>query len=471
MSPPSHEPQARSAPVHEAPPSTRPPPNPPVSDSLRCPRCGTVNPADAKFCRKDGTPLNGTVATAVSAPAPVERAPVSRPVPTTPSPQPPQAHVPERTRQRPSRTLVYVGSVAAVLLLVGVGAVLYWKGYVGNRQGSVAESLSAEAAAQDFKGVTVTIDKQWVATVTGSVVGNEARDSVLTLVRAGDGVSDVVDRLDVKASSSELQYMVAKTLTDQGFGTIQPMVGPDYRATLSGMIDSQKQKDQAVASVRAVPGIVDIVDQIQRSRTWNQSELNQALIRQGLSRVSATYLDDTTVELDGVIEGSEDRPRLAQLVADTVGPVSVQMNVRIEPRPVAPTPARAATAPVAGPTPATPLAQPQIAHIRGVWAGNVFVLILGYNANLRLTDGQVGQVVGTTTYGTKKSVICAGQVVLTDVTPDTVVLTEEITQVGVLCPGGGTIKMHMQGSNSAHVEWYRKKTPDKVSVKGDFTRQ
>lgn len=543
-----------------------------IPGSVACPTCGTLNPPNAKFCKKDGTALGSAAAVrAPVAPPPPPAAPavpkVSRsfelelapdhepeaeeeeappveaklmaaerrvqmaPTPAverrTPRPEPHDTQVVQKEKRRP---FALVAVVLGILLAAGaVGGVLYWQGIVGNRQESVAETIGLAARDAGFDAVAISVSKDWIASVSGSVTGRVKKDELLALIRQNTNIKSVTETLIVHPGTDELGQQLADALAARGFKTVAATVGPDFIATLSGTVDDPSQATIALDTARGVAGLKDVQSAIKLSVTARQAALTQALAQGGFDQVTAQVIDDNTVNVTGNLYSQEDKDKLQQLVANTTGAATVNDTTQIVERPVVINPAQVEAdinkalqkaglssiaavvdenlnatlvgtvtrasdrdramkaarklttikalrseieiAGAAPPPPPPPVAQESAAltTIKGQWVGRIEGLF-GSVFTLNITGGALGQDVGSSIYGAGKGT-CGGTLTLGTATSPDFTFNENLDRNSLMCPGGGVVKMHVTNDGKAVLEWYRAKNPTKRFAKGVAARK
>jgi hypothetical protein len=137
-------------------------------------------------------------------PAP-EPAPSAPPEPTPPPPEPePWAGTDDDAdafASKPDRRPLYAAAAALVLAAAAGGA--WYTGKIGDRPGSVATDLNAELAAAGIKGIAVSLNSGWTATLTGEVIDPALRDRALALVQADKDVDAVADKILVRDLAAE----------------------------------------------------------------------------------------------------------------------------------------------------------------------------------------------------------------------------------------------------------------------------
>jgi osmotically-inducible protein OsmY len=339
---------------------------------VACPSCGTLNPPNAKFCKKDGTALGSAAAApaapkvstpielalapdlepaprAQAIPQPIEAKPVAEerrvqmaPPPAAerraPRPVPREPEVEHKKKRSPFALIAIV--LGILLAASAAGGVLYWKGMIGNRQESVAEAINVAARDQGFDAVTIDVSKDWIASVSGSVTGQVRKDELLALVRQNTNITSVTETLVVHPGADELGQQLSDALAARGFKTVTATVGPDLIATLTGTVDDPSQATVALDTARGVAGLKDVQSAIKLSVNARQTALTQALAQRGFDQVTAQVIDDNTVNVTGNVYSQEDKDKLQQLVANTTGAATVNDTTQIVERPVVVNPAQ-----------------------------------------------------------------------------------------------------------------------------------
>lgn len=274
-------------------------PIPLASDSVTCPKCGTANISTAKFCKKDGYPLQAvgavTPPTAVATPPTAVQPPVAVPTavpaakpaamasPVTPpapkpAPQPVPAIQPAPVAPRPaisaaprapvkpvaakSRRGVMIGAaVGAAILASAGGGYAYWAGYVGNRQGTVQNEINAELGSHGLSNIKVTVSHEWVASLTGTVPNQSEKDQAFGLVSGHKAVESIVNNVQVESNAAEVEKSLRKALSEAGFGALTADVDKELIATVSGTLANAKERTDMTTITKLVVGIKDVVDQ------------------------------------------------------------------------------------------------------------------------------------------------------------------------------------------------------------------
>jgi osmotically-inducible protein OsmY len=428
-----------------------------------------------------------------------------------------------RKVKRGKRSLI-VMIIAAVVIVAGAAGFLYWKGILGNRSETVAANIEATVHEKGFDGVTVTINQDWVATVSGTVVGRVKRDELIALVQQDPNIKSVTDDLTVRPGPEELEQQVADALNARGLPGITVTVGNDLVAMLKGTVDDPSLMTVAVDTARGVSGLKDVQSAIKLSLAARQAALTQALAGGGFDQAKAEIVDENTVNLSGNVFSAEEKTKLVELVTATTGIATVNDTTQIVERPplVEPgkveadinrllqkvglpnvaavvdeqlnatlvgnvssvaerdkaikTARRVATIKSlkseievahAAPAPSAAAVAETMASnaVKGQWVGRVDTGLFGYAFTLTINGGPIGQDVGTSVYGSGKG-ICSGTLTLAEASGSDFSFTENITHSGLMCPGGGTLKMKLSGDGKALFEWYKPKNPTKRYAKG-----
>ncbi|MHB1233149.1 MAG: BON domain-containing protein [Burkholderiales bacterium] len=243
-------------------------PTPPVEDSVICPKCGTPNFSGAKFCKKDGYALQAGVAAPQAIPIP-RATPIKQSAPTTARSagiggNASAAKISTAATAGKSRKGLVIGALVGVVLLACVaGGYAYWAGYIGNRQGGLQEKINVELANRGMSNIKVTVDHEWVATLSGSLLSQAEKDQALGVAKAHPELKKIVDTIQIQPDAGELEKNLNKALSDAGLGALAAHVDKDLTATLTGVAESPDQKTQALTVAKGVAGLKDVKDEIQ----------------------------------------------------------------------------------------------------------------------------------------------------------------------------------------------------------------
>ena len=323
----------------------------PPQDSVICPKCGTPNVPTARFCKTDGTPL-GDEATSQQPAAPL----------AAPEPTAPRTHTAFQPVQHPTsksrKTILIVSMVGVVMLTSGIGGYLYWAGYVGDRQGSVAQTLNSELSSKGLGSVKVTVNKEWKAAAEGLVASQAEKDQAMALLKPHRELNGVVDNIRVKPSRADMEQRINKALADAGMKQVtaqideqlttvtlnDPDLGQEDRAKAEKLVISATADAAGATSVKVAhaaptpppaaplpastapplaPPAVDIAS-IDRG-------LNEALRSEGLGGVSARVDTNGNVNLQGAVATREDKDRAIRLALSQAGVTGVNDFIRVTP--------------------------------------------------------------------------------------------------------------------------------------------
>lgn len=254
-------------------PATRPTS---LSDTVICPGCGTPNAATARFCKKDGYPLQ--VAGAATSPAAIASA-ATPPIPeiapqaistkqTTPVTPRPAVHAvsaaPVRAAPAQSRKSWVIGAMAGLAILASAGGgYAYWAGYIGNRQGHVQDEINAELGSHGLSNIKVTVNHDWVASLAGSVSSQTFKDQAFGLVSGHKELKSIVDTVQIEPNPADVEQAVNKALGEAGFSSVPAVqIGKDLVASLQGSAVDQVEKDRMLALAKGVMGVKGLRDEI-----------------------------------------------------------------------------------------------------------------------------------------------------------------------------------------------------------------
>ena len=360
----------------------------PASDSVTCPKCGTANVSTAKFCKKDGYPLGaaGTAAAQTAVPlaaAPVKEAamasavppPASTPVPTiqpistVPRPSFSAASGPplERTTAKSRKRMMIGAAVGAALLVVTGGGYAYWTGYIGNRQESVQNEINADLGSHGLSNIKVTVNDDWVASLSGTVPNQTSKDQAFSLVSRHKALKSIVNDVQIQLNNTDVEKNLNKALAEAGFSSVPTVqIDKDWVATLRGSANDQPEKDRMLALVTSVAGIRGVRDEIEvapetipepdnpdlaevaqvpspppllavpqtapqdvAARTALSKELNDRLRANGVSGVTGQVNPDMSVALSGTVRSADERYRALTIGGSLTGANGVHENIQI----------------------------------------------------------------------------------------------------------------------------------------------
>jgi osmotically-inducible protein OsmY len=218
-----------------------------------CPACGAkveaVQPAAAQGGTEGATTAAGSEKVQAEAP-PVN---VEKPVSS------------QATQQVGRKTST--GLLAAVILLVllaiaGAGGYLYYTGVIGKTPARLSAQISDELKAKGLN-LYCEVDKNWTATLRGSVKSPADKETAMGIVKAHKEVKDVKDELQPQVSPADLKLAVDNALSGAGFMDIHAEVDENLVATLEGIALSEGEKASALNIARAVDKVKDVKDNIQ----------------------------------------------------------------------------------------------------------------------------------------------------------------------------------------------------------------
>ena len=267
---------------------------PPVGALVTCPQCGTANASTAKFCKKDGYPLQAagavTAPSAMPSPAPVATdIPPAKPagmgsavtppappvppqlIPVKPAPVVPRPSIsatptaPIRATATKSRKGLVISAMAGVAILASAaGGYSYWAGYIGNRQGNVQNEINAELGSHGLSNIKVTVNHDWVASLAGSVLNQSDKDQAFGLVSGHKALKSIVNEVQIESNAAEVEKNLSKALVEAGFSSVPTVqIDKDSMATLHGSANDQPEKDRMLALATDVAGVKGVRDEIE----------------------------------------------------------------------------------------------------------------------------------------------------------------------------------------------------------------
>jgi len=322
--------QASKKSTLKEPPPVNPHPAPPPAHLVICPKCGTANPAGAKFCKKDGVALAGAADNMDLAREATEKTNIARdeglPSPPILATEPPPdqvrqaaTHIPGAQPASSRSNVVIATGVLVALLAAGGGG--YW--YLAGRNAptkevaeapptspaSPAPAASTQAMATRqmvdagvkmiladagfSKTIQPTTDGDLAVTLHGSVASEEQRAKVLALAKTATGVTAVRDQLEVAQS-----------------------------ATAPNEVASGRP-DLAPPSTPAVPPVPSF------DATGVQQDLNRQLRNSGLSGVSVKVNADRSAVLRGKVSTAKEKEDAQVLVSNSPELSGVRNTIQV----------------------------------------------------------------------------------------------------------------------------------------------
>lgn len=290
----------------------------PDQGDVVCPACGTRNPATAKFCKKDGAPLHGSAPTGAAAP------------PRMPS-------RPAGGRRFPPRAMVAAGGAVVVAIAALTGGSLYWTGYIGDRQGVIAQEINTQLGSKGLGNVKVLVDKQWRATAEGLVASATERDLALAMIREhGQLKEPISDLIRVRPTRAELQAILDKAAADTGIPQASAQIddslttitvggadlGPEARARMEQAVNAALNTAGTSTQVRFVFSAASAPNGAVPPPTEDEpttGALNEQLHAAALSGVSAQPAGAGRVRLQGTVSSQEQHDRAVQIAASQAG--------------------------------------------------------------------------------------------------------------------------------------------------------
>lgn len=202
--------------------------------------------------------------------------------------------------------------VAGVVLAGGAA----YLGFVRPRalRDDALRSLRAEITGMGAPQVVAVLDEGWNLRLSGKVPGTALHDNLLAVARRRPQFKSVVDAIVVEQSPDEVARRVAAALEAQWPRQFSAAVGPQFRAVVSGPVDSSAQRAAVLALAGSQPGVAGVKDATHVSPTWRRQEVRRFLDAKRWRFVTATVLDDGTIRVTGVVaNGNDGRQVTAEL--------------------------------------------------------------------------------------------------------------------------------------------------------------
>jgi len=225
-------------------------------------------------------------------------------------------------------------------------------------QTQATNPATSDAAARlnkkEFHNVTVTVDNNGIATLSGTVSLYEEKANAEKRVRKAKGVDGVRNHIQVAGptvSDAELQDKLREKLVYDrvGYGNAFNSIGLSVEngvVTLRGHARTDVDKDSALALVATYPGVKDVVDEIEVDPTSmmdDQARLAVARAIYGYPSLSKYSIDPAkpirisvqngNVELYGMVDTQADKDLAFMRANGVPGVFSVKNYLQVANQP------------------------------------------------------------------------------------------------------------------------------------------
>jgi osmotically-inducible protein OsmY len=334
----------------EEPPEKVPVPEKP-KDFIVCPKCGTTNPLTAKFCKKDGAPLKEDIK-----PSLVREIQPEVPVkPAIKESGPPKAESRKKAIRKTSKIWVWITICGVVLIILCGGSYLYFSDLIGKKPESLQKKINMELEEKKLDSISVQVDKEWVATVSGIVGKPIYRSEALNIVKSHKEVKEIIDNIQ---TTGDMEKKINNALKDEGINEIYANMDDNLITTLKGFASSEGEKAKAVNIARGFKELKDLKDEIQiktpseivKDNTARiEEEMNQKFRKRGLKNIYAQVGEDLVATLSGTAKSNDDKTLAINIAKSYRELRGLTDNIRVAPEapeiPAPPAPAATAAPP------------------------------------------------------------------------------------------------------------------------------
>jgi len=240
-----------------------------------CDKCKTEVLPTAKFCQKCGAKVEQAFIQDEPPPQPAAPQGSAKGAAAVPRSEIKPREAPQANVERPTPSYTTQqggrksskGLLIAIILLVlivggGAGGYLYYSGYIGKTPARLGEQINNELKGRGLN-LYCEIDKNWTATLKGSVKDAVEKEAAMGIVKAHKEVKDVKDELQPQVAPSDLKLAIDNALLGAGLMDIRADVDENLVATLQGTALSESDKAYAVSLAKAVDKVKDVKDNIQ----------------------------------------------------------------------------------------------------------------------------------------------------------------------------------------------------------------
>jgi osmotically-inducible protein OsmY len=126
----------------------------------------------------------------------------------------------------------------------------------------LGEQINNELKAKGMN-LYCDIDKNWTATLKGSLKSPSDKETAMGIVKAHAEVKAVKDELQPLINPSDLKLAIDNALLGAGLVDVLADVDENLVATLNGTVSNESEKADAVKIARAVDKVKDVKDNIQ----------------------------------------------------------------------------------------------------------------------------------------------------------------------------------------------------------------
>jgi osmotically-inducible protein OsmY/ribosomal protein L40E len=311
-----------------------------------CPRCGTLNPPDVKFCEEDGIPLKegvlplGKTETQIKHETPVSFN--NGEIPLL------DAGVKEKDSKIKSKFWLWAVVVLLTGIIAGAGSFLYFYGALVKDPIKLQERINNELREKGLMSVSVEVNQDWVSTIKGTVSSQTYKDEALNIARKYGEIKAVIDNVIIQRPLLDIEQDINNALKGEGIEGIYVWMDKDMTVILKGTANSYDEKERAIRIIRNFREIKDIKEtEITITEPENplasipaytppqvltplpdtsggaginsppprisaaslEIEINSAFRNSGLRGVTATVDQDMGVALKGTVESQADKDR------------------------------------------------------------------------------------------------------------------------------------------------------------------
>ncbi len=230
-----------------------------------CDKCKTEVSSTAKFCPNCGANVEKTpeksVESQVEGAQPFFEAPRAAEAGPAAGARSAQSPVSSSVGAKSSKGPLFV-VIVALLVLAGAGGYFLYNAFTAKSPAKIGEQINNELKGKGLN-LYCEIDKNWTATLKGSVKDAAEKEAAMGIVKAHKEVKDVKDELQPLVNPSDLKLAIDNALLGAGFVDVLADVDENLAATLKGTVSNENEKADAVKIARAVDKVKDVKDNIQ----------------------------------------------------------------------------------------------------------------------------------------------------------------------------------------------------------------
>lgn len=292
-------------------------------EMLFCPKCGAPHTLTAKFCRKDGTPLNHERKDLLETPV--------------------QQNISGKEGLNSSKKLNILSSSGMILLSFGLliglilsGVYFYLNLSLMSNPIKIEEDIISDLKKNGLDYLSVNINRDLIVTVKGIVNNPYDKDLALSLIKSRRDVKKVIDEISLITPFFVIEEKINNNLKESGIKDIYVNVDKDYIITINGTYNKYDDKNRAIRIIRSYKELKGLIDNTSLKKRDTskyekinpatiegkyeeinpatiEGEINRAIRNSGIKGVFAEVEENLEITLKGSVMTVEDKDKIFQI--------------------------------------------------------------------------------------------------------------------------------------------------------------